>query len=181
MLCLVGSADRGSIVGTDTNGARLVLHPVKSRETWVIWGLIVQVFGLGSVAVVIWRNIHNAGIGRHITAEMIKLAWHSELHTRSGLVVLITGSVVYAAGSVLMARPYMSSPVGLFVAIPIAAVVGILVLGVLVLVLAFLFLLLDNWLSGNPADVSLPRVTGQSDTAAENEPPEGSQTGATDA
>src|SRR5215469_4951535 len=74
-----------------------------------------------------------------------------------------------------MARPYMSSPVGLFVAIPIAAVVGILVLGVLVLVLAFLFLLLDNWLSGNPADVSLPRVTGQSDTAAENEPPEGSR------
>jgi len=42
---------------------------------------------------------------------------------------------------VLMARPYMSSRVGLFVAIPIAAVVGILVLGVLVLVIAFLFLL----------------------------------------
>jgi hypothetical protein len=160
-------------VGTEANGTRLALQPVKSRELWVTSGLIVQLLGLGSVAVVIWRNIRNQGIGGHITAEMIKLAWHDELHTRSGLIVLITGSVVYAAGSVLMARPYMSSPVGLFVAIPIAAVVGILVLGVLVLVLAFLFILLENRFDGNPAGVSRPRVTGPADTGAEDEPPEG--------
>jgi hypothetical protein len=156
-------------VGTEANGARLILKPVKSREPWVIWGLIVQVLGMGSVAVVLWRNIPNPGIGRHITAEMIKLAWHSELHTRSGLIVLITGSVVYAAGSVLMARPYMSSPLGLFVAIPIAAVVGVLLLGVLVLVLAFLFILLEDWLGGDPAGVLPSRAAGRADAEAEAE------------
>ena len=163
--------------GTEANGTRLVLRPVKSREPWVTWGLIAQVVGMGSIAVVIWRDIPNPGIGRHITAEMIKLAWHGELHTRSGLIVLITGTIVYAVGSVLMARPYMSSPVGLFVAIPIAAVVGILLLGVLVLIIAFLFIVLENWLGGNPAGVSRPQVTGPADTEAENEPPEDQQHG----
>jgi hypothetical protein len=163
----------GRPVGTEANGRRLALQPVGSPERWVIWGLILQVLSMGSVAVVMWRNIRNQGIGRHITAEMIKLAWHGELHTRSGLIVLITGSVVYAVGSVLMARPYLSSRVGLFVAIPIAALVGILVLGVLVLVIAFLFLLLEDMLAGDPATVSRSRVTGPADTEPENEPPQG--------
>jgi hypothetical protein len=110
----------------------------------VVWGVFLQVLGLGSVAVVMWRNIRQQGIVGHITAEMVKLAWHSELHTRWGLIVLITGSVVYGAGSVVMARPYISSPAGLFIAVPIAAVAGMLVLGVLVVILWVLFLLAEN-------------------------------------
>ena len=153
----------------------------------MVCGLILQVLSIGSVAVLMWRNIRNQGIGRHITAEMIKLAWRSELHTRSGLIVLIAGSVVYAVGSVLIARPYISNPIALFVAVPIAAVVGILVLGVLVLAIGWLFTLLVDMQAGDPGGVSDParragRVlrdqapglfTSPADTEPENEPPEG--------
>jgi hypothetical protein len=170
-------------MGKEANGGRLALQPVRSPVPWTVWGFSLQVLGMGSVAVVMWRNIRNQGIGRHITAEMIKLAWHSELHTRSGLIVLIAGTVLYAVGSVLMARPKVSSPAGLFIAVPIAAVVGVLVLGVLVLLVAFFFLWLDDMLAGDPAQVSRsrPRVTGPDDTEPEKEPPEprsDSQTGA---
>lgn len=51
---------------------------------------------------------------------------------------MIAGAMVYAIGSVVMARPYVTSPVMLFVAVPIAAAAGMLLLGVLVLVIAAL-------------------------------------------
>jgi len=126
-----------------TNGQR-ILGPLQSRLPWVGWGLIVQTLGLGSVAVVMWRNMRNQGLGGHITAELVKFAWHSELHTRAGLSVLAAGAVVYAVGSVVMARPYVARPATLFVAVPVAAVVGMLLIGVLALVVAGLISVLDR-------------------------------------
>ena len=105
---------------------------------------MAQLLGAGSVAVVLWRNIRGQGLAGHITAELIRVAWRSELHTRTGLIVLIAGAVVYAAGSILMARPYISSPATLFVAVPAAAVVGMLALGLLALVIAVVLVLLNN-------------------------------------
>jgi hypothetical protein len=84
----------------------------------------------------LWAKVRHQNIGGHITAAMIRLAWHGEVHTRQGLAVLAAGAVVYAAGSVLVARPYVSRPVTLFVAVPVAAVAGMLVLGVLALIAA---------------------------------------------
>jgi hypothetical protein len=102
----------------------------------VAWGLIVQLLGVGSVAAVVWRSIRNQSLGGHVTAQMIKFAWHSQLHTRTGLIVLGAGAVVYAIGTIVMARPYVTRPVALFVVVPVAAVAGMLVLGVLALVVA---------------------------------------------
>jgi hypothetical protein len=121
-----------------------LLRPPRSRTPWVAWGFTAQLLGAGGVAVVLWRNIRGQGIAGHITAELIRVAWRSELHTRAGLMVLIAGAVVYAAGSILMARPYISRPVTLFVAVPAAAVVGVLALGVLALLLAVVFVTLAN-------------------------------------
>lgn len=129
--------------GQPAAGGRLP-GPLHARAPWVAWGLLVQVLGAGSVAVVLWRGIRNQGISGHVTAEMVRLAWRSELHTRLGLIVLVAGSVVYAAGSVVMARPYVSRPVMLFVAVPVAAVAGMLVLGALVLVVAVVVALFVN-------------------------------------
>lgn len=134
---------------SEARSGRRRLAPPDSRVPWVFWGAVVQVLGLGSIAVVMWKNIRQQGIGGHITGEMLKLAWHSELHTRSGLIVLIAGSVVYAAGSVVIARPYISSPAALFIAVPIAAVAGMLILGVLIVILWVLFLIAE-------ADVEIP-------------------------
>jgi hypothetical protein len=123
---------------------KTLLKPPESRTAWVAWGFAAQVLGAGSVAVVLWRNIRGQGLSARITAELIRVAWRSELHTRAGLIVLIAGAVAYAAGSILMARPYISSPVTLFVAVPAAAVVGMLALGVLALLLALVLVTLAN-------------------------------------
>jgi hypothetical protein len=126
-----------------------VLAPLRTRWPWVVWGLVVQALGLGSVAVVLWRNIRNQSLGGHITAEMVRFAWHSAIHSRSGLIVLAVGAVVYAAGTVVMARPYVSRPAALFIAVPVAAIAGMLVLGVLALVVAVLLAALANGTGGS--------------------------------
>ena len=126
-------------VGTELAKGYRVLAPLRSRWPWVVWGLIVQALGVGSVAVIMWHNIRNQSFGGHITAEMIRFAWHSQLHNRTGVIVLAAGAVIYAVGSVVMARPYVSRPATLFMAVPIAAVAGMLLLGVLALVVAALF------------------------------------------
>ncbi len=126
-------------MGSDVIINRSVLGPVRSRYPWVARGLATQVLGVGMVAAALWRSIRGQGLGGHITAEMIKLGWRSEMHTREGLIVLIAGSVIYAAGSVVMARPYISRPLALFAAVPIAAVAGLLVLGVLAVVITMVF------------------------------------------
>jgi hypothetical protein len=140
--------------GADVIKSRRILGPLRSRYPWVVCGLSIQVLGVGMAGAVMWRSIRRQSLGGHITAEMIKFAWRSELHTRVGLAMLVAGSVIYAAGSVVMARPYLSRPWVLFVAVPIAAVAGLLVLGVLALVLTVLFAVLENGDFGG--DIGVP-------------------------
>jgi len=131
----------------------------------VVWGLIVQALGVGSVAVVMWRNMRDQSLGGHITAEMVRFAWHSELHNRAGLIVLCVGTLIYAVGSVVMARPYVSRPATLFIAVPAAAVVGMLLLGVLALAVAALFNAIANSVgdgSGGGGSSALWRSSGRS-------------------
>jgi hypothetical protein len=125
-------------VSTELTEAERILAPLRARWPWVVWGLIIQALGVGSVAVVMWHNIRDQSLGGHFTAEMVGFAWHSQLHNPAGLGVLSAGAVVYVAGSVVMARPYASHPAILFLAVPVAAVAGMLVLGVLALAVAAL-------------------------------------------
>lgn len=83
---------------------------------------------------------------RHLASVHVP-RWLS--HTRTGVAVLITGPVIYAAGSVLLARPHVSRPVTLFIAVPVAAVAGMAVLGALTLVVAFLISALNGPLDAN--------------------------------
>jgi hypothetical protein len=131
-------------VKADGSDGRRMLSPLRSRASWVSGGLILQVVGAGGVTAYLWLKVRHQNIGGHITAAAIRLAWHGEVHTRSGLAVLAAGTVIYAVGSVLMARPYVSRPATLFVAVPIAAVVGMLVLGVLAVIAAVLIAALAN-------------------------------------
>ena len=98
--------------------------------------MVLQAAGAGGVAAYLWHTVRHQNAGGHITAAMIRLAWHGEVHTRSGLAVLVAGTFIYAVGSVLMARPYVSRPVTLLVAVPLAAVAGMLVLGILAFIVA---------------------------------------------
>jgi hypothetical protein len=124
-----------------------MLSPVRSRTLWTVSGLAVQAAGLGGITAFLWTKLRHQDIGGHITAAAFRLMWHQEVHTRTGVAVLITGAVIYAAGSVLLARPHVSRPGTLFIAIPVAAVAGLVVLGALALVAAFLISALDDLLA----------------------------------
>ena len=117
---------------------------LRSRATSLAGGLMLQAVGVGGVAAYIWLKVHHQNLGGRVSAATIRLAWHGEVHTRAGLAVLAAGAVVYAIGSVLMARPYVSRPLALFVAVPVAAVAGMFVLGVLAFVVALLIAGLAN-------------------------------------
>jgi hypothetical protein len=123
---------------------RRLLGPLRSRGSWVAGGITLQVIGVGGVAAYVWLKVRDQNIGGHITAATIRLAWHGEVHTRQGLAVLVAGALIYAVGSVLLARPYVTRPLTLFVAVPVAAVAGMLVLGVLAFIVALLIAALAN-------------------------------------
>jgi hypothetical protein len=110
----------------------------------VAGGLTLQAVGVGGVAAYIGLRVRHQNIGGHITAATIQLAWHGEVHTLPGLAVLAAGAAIYAVGSVLMVRPYVSRPAMLFVAVPVAAAAGMLVLGVLAFIVALLIAAMAN-------------------------------------
>ncbi len=110
----------------------------------MIAGLTLQTLSVAGVSAFAWINLRHQGIGGHITAATIRLAWHSDVHTRAGVAVLAGGAVVYAAGSILMARPYVSPPATLFIAVPAAAAAGMLALGALSLIVALVLTALAN-------------------------------------
>lgn len=118
--------------------------PLRSRASRTAGGLALQAVGAVGVAAYVWLKVRHQNIGGHITAATIRLAWHGEVHTRQGLAILAAGAVIYAVGSVLMARPYVSRPATLFVAVPVAAVAGVLVLGALAFIVALLIAALEN-------------------------------------
>ena len=49
---------------------------------------------------------------------------------------MIAGAALFVIGSMLLARPFVKSYVTLFVAIPLAALAGVLILGAAALVIA---------------------------------------------
>jgi hypothetical protein len=116
-----------------------MLGPVRSRALWTVSGLALQAAGLGVVTAFLWARLRHQGTGGHITAATFRLLWHGEIHTRSGVAVMVAGAVIYVAGSILLARPHVARPVTLFLAVPVAAMAGMAVLGLLVLVVALLF------------------------------------------
>ena len=110
----------------------------------MIAGLTLQTLSVAGVSAFAWINLRHQGIGGHITAATIRLAWHSDVHTRAGVAVLAGGAVVYAAGSILIARPYVSRPATLFIAVPAAVAAGMLALGALSLIVALVLTALAN-------------------------------------
>jgi hypothetical protein len=147
-------------VDADGSYGRRILGPVRSRAPWVAGGLVLQAVGAGGVSAYLWHRVRHQNADGHITAAMIRLAWHGEVHTRSGLAVLAAGTIVYAVGSVLMARPHVARPVTLFVAVPLTAVAGMLVLGLLALIVALVMAAVAN-----NVDVPVPGFGGSGNKA----------------
>lgn len=114
---------------------RGALRPVAHRPRWILGGLGIQLVGLGAPIAYVYAKAKHLGVGDALTFATVKLAWHNSLHTKAGAALLIGSLVVFAIGSVLLARPFTRNVFTLVIAVPVASVVGALVLGVAALII----------------------------------------------
>jgi hypothetical protein len=141
-------------------GAMGTLKPVKNRFPWIAVGLLLQVIGAAVPAIYMFTKAKQESVGGSITLATIRLVWHESLHSRAGLAILIGGGVVFAAGAVALARPFCKHLLVLVVAVPVAAIAGLLVLGVFALVIAFVIAAAEG------LDIDLPTGGGGGSTDA---------------
>jgi hypothetical protein len=118
---------------------RRELPPVGARGAWIAWGLALQVIGVGIPAVTALHRAHEAGVGGVLTHYTIRLVWHEMLRSGSEVSLIVLGVVLFVAGAVVLARPFVSRVSTLLVAVPMAAVAGLAVFGVIALVIALVF------------------------------------------
>lgn len=107
-----------------------------ARGPWVAWGLALQVIGVGIPVVTAIRRAHEAGAGSAVTHYTIRLVWHEMLRSGADVALIILGVVLFVAGAVVLARPFVRRPSTLLVAVPLAAAAGLAVFGVVALVFA---------------------------------------------
>jgi hypothetical protein len=115
---------------------RRELPPVRARGRWIAWGLALQVIGVGIPVAAAIRRAQESGLTGGITHYTVRLVWHEMLRSGADVALIVLGVVVFAVGAVVMARPFVRRVSALLVAVPLAAVGGLAVLGVLALVLA---------------------------------------------
>lgn len=115
---------------------RRQLPPVRARGRWIAWGLALQVIGVGIPVATALHRAHESGVAGGITHYTVRLIWHEMLRSGGDVALIALGVVLFGLGAIVMARPFVRSLPGLLVAVPLAAVCGLLVLGVLALVLA---------------------------------------------
>lgn len=127
--------------------ARARLSPVGRRARWIRGGLVLQALAVAIPIVVVLERAHKEGTLGQITSLTVRLGAKEMLHSRGDLALLVLGVVLFAAGSVVLARPFVTRLWTLVVAVPLAAIIGILAVGVLALVLAAV-LVLDDVLDG---------------------------------
>lgn len=113
----------------------------------------MQLVGIGGPLAYVITKAKHESIGGLLSVATVRLAWHESLHAKAGVAVLVAGAVLFAIGSVLLARPYAKRRLTLLLAVPVAAVCGALVLGVAALIIGLLVLLIWN-------DVDIPSFGG---------------------
>jgi hypothetical protein len=125
--------------GDDAGDGWHRLRPVRARWPWITGGLVLQLIGVGAPAVYVITKAHHENFSGEISKATLTLAWRQAVHSHTGLALLAAGAAVFVIGAVLLARPFVRSWITLFVAIPLAALAGVLVLGVAALVVAVIF------------------------------------------
>ncbi len=112
------------------------LPPTSHRRAFVVAGLIVQLVAVAiPTAYIAYRTEHTQAV---ISKATLLLVGRHVVHSHNGVLIVVAAAVLFAVGSVLLARPFVRSWLTLGVAVPVAGVVGLLVLGIGALVLALL-------------------------------------------
>jgi hypothetical protein len=132
------------IEGAQPSAGRRELRPVTHRSAWLAWGLALQTIGIGIPVTVALRRANKDGPLGSITHYTVRLVWHEMLRSRADVALIIVGVVVFIGGAVVLARPFVRRRSTLFVGVPAAAAVGIAALGVVALVCAAVFALVES-------------------------------------
>jgi hypothetical protein len=109
------------------------LAPVRRRGLWVGWGLALQMVGVAIPIITALDRINHDNAAGSLT---VRLVLHEMLHGGANVVLVALGVIMFAAGSVVLARPFVRRRVILFVAVPVAAVAGVAVLGLIAVIIA---------------------------------------------
>jgi hypothetical protein len=115
---------------------RRELPPVQSRGRWIVWGLALQVIGVGIPVVAAAQRARENGVVGGITHYTFRLVWHEMLRSGADVALIALGVLLVALGAVVLARPFVRRTSTLLIAVPLAAVAGLCVLGVLAVVCA---------------------------------------------
>jgi hypothetical protein len=133
-------------------GGERDLRPVGRRSAWVAWGLALEVIGAGIPVTVALVRAHREGLLGSVTHYTVRLIEHELLRSRADVALIILGVLVFVAGAVVLARPLVTRRVTLFIAVPVAAAAGIVVLGVVALICAVVVALVSSAGDGGWAD-----------------------------
>ncbi len=131
-------------VETSAVGGSGGLPPVRRRGTWIAWGLVLQVIGVGIPVTAALQRASRDGALASITHYTVRLVWHEMLRSHADIALIVLGVIFFAAGAVVLARPFVTRRVTLFVAVPAAATAGVAVLGVVALVCAAIIALVES-------------------------------------
>jgi hypothetical protein len=107
------------------------MEPVRHRAAWVAGGLVLQLAGVGAPVAYVLTKAKRESVTGLLSVASVRLTWHASLHTKAGVALLAGGAALFVVGCVLLARPFVRSRLTLLLAVPLAALVGVLVLGVL--------------------------------------------------
>lgn len=130
------------------------LRPVRALGRWVAWGLALQVTGVGIPVVAALHRAHEASLGGAVTHYTFRLVWHEMLRSRADVALIVLGVVLFAVGAIVLARPFVRRRSTLLLAVPVAAVAGLAVFGVVALVIAAVVAAAAASGSGDWADVA---------------------------
>lgn len=124
------------------------LPPVAKKAPWIACGLLIQAAGMALVLAWAYRKYKDDAVEGAALRTTFKLIWMETLHSPAGVGILAGSAVLFAAGSMLLARPYVRSLPMLVVGVPVAAVAGLALLGALALVIALIAFLAYIGFSG---------------------------------
>lgn len=134
--------------GANGFGERHDLEPIENRARWVAWGLALQAIGVGIPVTAALRRANKGGVLGSVTHYTVRLVLHEMLRSRADVALIVFGVVMFVAGGVVLARPFVRRRSTLYVGAPLAAIAGVAMLGVLALVIAAAFALVAS-----PGDV----------------------------
>lgn len=120
------------------------LRPLERRGVWIVWGLALQVIGAGIPVTVALRRANRDGVLGSFTHYTIRLIWHEMLRSRADVALIIAGVIVFAIGTVVMARPFVRRRTALFTTVPALAVAGLMAFGVIALLVACVVALVQS-------------------------------------